>query len=216
MPAFDDWHIILVVLAALTMTVGNLVALAQHNIKRMLAYSSVGHVGYLLMGVAALSPVASDGVIFHLAGYGVTNLAAFLCVIIFYNATNREDIADFAGLADRAPYLAMALTVSLFSLAGLPFFAGFITKFYLFTAAAEGGLLWLVGLAIVNSLISLYYYLMVIKQMYMEPAVEDGPIKVTLLSGGVLGLLVAGIIVLGIYPGPLVDAIQGATGAILP
>ncbi len=215
MPAFDDWQIILVVLAALTMTVGNLVALAQHNIKRMLAYSSVGHVGYLLMGVAALSPVASDGVILHLAGYGVTNLAAFLCVIIFYNATNREDIADFAGLADRSPYLAMALTVSLFSLAGLPFFAGFITKFYLFTAAAEGGLLWLVGLAIVNSVISLYYYLMVIKQMYMEPAVEDGPVKVTLLSGGVLGLLVLGIIVLGIYPGPLVDAIQGATGAIL-
>ena len=170
LPAIDDWQIILVVLAALTMTVGNLVALAQDNIKRMLAYSSIGHVGYLLLGVAALSPLASDGVIFHLAGYGVTNLAAFLCVIIFYNATNREDIAGFAGLADRAPYLAMALTVALFSLAGLPFFAGFTTKFYLFTAAAEGGLLWLVGLAIVNSLISLYYYLMVIKQMYMVPA----------------------------------------------
>ncbi len=216
MPAFDDWQIILVVLAALTMTVGNLVALAQHNIKRMLAYSSVGHVGYLLLGVAALSPLASDGVILHLAGYGVTNLAAFLCVIIFYNATRREDIADFAGLADRAPYLAMALTVSLFSLAGLPFFAGFITKFYLFTAAAEGGLLWLVGLAIVNSLISLYYYLMVIKQMYMEPALEDSPVKVSVLSGGVLGLLVLGIIVLGVYPGPLVEAIQGATAAILP
>ena len=139
LPAIDDWQIILVVLAALTMTVGNLVALAQDNIKRMLAYSSVGHVGYLLLGVAALSPLASDGVIFHLAGYGVTNLAAFLCVIIFYNATNREDIAGFAGLADRAPYLAMALAVALFSLAGLPFFAGFTTKFYLFTAAAEGG-----------------------------------------------------------------------------
>ena len=104
LPAIDDWQIILVVLAALTMTVGNLVALAQDNIKRMLAYSSIGHVGYLLLGVAALSPLASDGVIFHLAGYGVTNLAAFLCVIIFYNATNREDIAGFAGLADRAPY----------------------------------------------------------------------------------------------------------------
>ena len=216
LPAIDDWQIILVVLAALTMTVGNLVALAQDNIKRMLAYSSIGHVGYLLLGVAALSPLASDGVIFHLAGYGVTNLAAFLCVIIFYNATNREDIAGLAGLADRAPYLAMAFTVALFSLAGLPFFAGFTTKFYLFTAAAEGGLLWLVGLAIVNSLISLYYYLMVIKQMYMVPAGENAPVKVSLLSGGVLGLLVLGIIVLGVYPGPLVDAIQGATAAILP
>ena len=132
--------------------------------------------------MAALSPLASDGVIFHLAGYGVTNLAAFLCVIIFYNATNREDIAGFAGLADRAPYLAMAFTVALFSLAGLPFFAGFTTKFYLFTAAAEGGLLWLVGLAIVNSLISLYYYLMVIKQMYMVPAGENAPVKVSLVE----------------------------------
>ena len=216
MPAIDDWQIILVILAALTMTVGNLVALAQHNIKRMLAYSSVGHVGYLLLGVAALSPLASDGVIFHLAGYGVTNLAAFLCVIIFYNSTNREDIADFAGLADRAPYLAMAFAVSLFSLAGLPFFAGFTTKFYLFTAAAEGGLLWLVGLAIVNSLISLYYYLMVIKRMYMEPALEDAPVKTTVVSGGVLALLVLGVVVLGVYPGPLVEAIQGATAAILP
>ena len=99
MPAIDDWQIILVILAALTMTVGNLVALVQSNIKRMLAYSSIGHVGFLLLGVAALSPLASDGVMLHLAGYGVTNMAAFLCVIIFYNATGKEDIPDFAGLA---------------------------------------------------------------------------------------------------------------------
>ena len=110
----------------------------------------------------------------------------------------------------------MAFAVSLFSLAGLPFFAGFTTKFYLFTAAAEGGLLWLVGLAIVNSLISLYYYLMVIKRMYMEPALEEGPVKASVVSGVTLALLVLGIFVLGVYPGPLVEAIQGATAAILP
>ena len=216
MPAIDDWQIILVILAALTMTVGNLVALAQQNIKRMLAYSSIGQVGYLLMGVAALSPLASNGVILHLAGYGVTNLAAFLCVIIFYNATNKEEISDFAGLADRAPFVAMALSVSLFSLAGLPFFAGFTTKFYLFTAAADEGLLWLVGLAMTTSLISLYYYLMVIKQMYMVPADESTPLRVSLVSGTTLGMLIVGIIVIGVYPGPLVDAIEVATKAILP
>ena len=216
MPAIDDWQIILVILAALTMTVGNLVALAQHNIKRMLAYSSIGQVGYLLMGVAALSPLASNGVILHLAGYGVTNLAAFMCVIIFYNATNKEEISDFAGLADRSPFVAMALSVALLSLAGLPFFAGFTTKFYLFTAAADGGLLWLVGLAMTTSLVSLYYYLMVIKQMYMVPADDDTPVKVSVVSGGALGMLIVGIVVIGIYPGPLVDAIEVATRAILP
>jgi len=216
MPVFDDWQIILVILAALTMTVGNLVALAQQNIKRMLAYSSVGQVGYLLMGVAALSPLASNGVIFHLVGYGITNLAVFMCVIIFYNSTDKEEISDFAGLADRSPLVAMAMTVSLFSLAGLPFFAGFTTKFYLFAAAADGGLLWLVGLAITNSLISLYYYMMVMKQMYMVPAIDNTPLKISRVSGGALGVLIAGVIVVGVYPGPLVDAIEAATRAILP
>ncbi|MQF49032.1 NADH-quinone oxidoreductase subunit N [SAR202 cluster bacterium AC-647-N09_OGT_505m] len=216
MPAIDDWQIILVILAALTMTVGNLVAMAQQNIKRMLAYSSIGQVGYLLMGVAALSPLASNGIILHLAGYGLTNLAAFLCIIIFYNATNKEEISDFAGLADRAPLVALTLSVALFSLAGFPFFAGFTTKFYLFTAAADEGLMWLVGLAIINSLISLYYYLMVIKQMYMVPADENTPLRLSMVSGSTLGLLVAGIIIIGVYPGPLVDAIEMATKAILP
>ncbi|MDP6494009.1 MAG: NADH-quinone oxidoreductase subunit N [Dehalococcoidia bacterium] len=216
MPVFDDWQIILVILAALTMTVGNLVALAQQNIKRMLAYSSVGQVGYLLMGMAALSPLAANGVIFHLVGYGVTNLAAFMCVIIFYNATSKEEISDFAGLADRSPFVAMVLSVSLFSLAGLPFFAGFTTKFYLFAAAADGGLLWLVGLAIANSLISLYYYMMVMKQMYMVTADDSSHLSVSMFSRGVLGMLLVGIIVIGIYPGPLVNVIEVATGAILP
>ena len=216
MPAFDDWQIILVILAALTMTVGNLVALAQQNIKRMLAYSSIGQVGYLLMGVAALSPLASNGIILHLAGYGVTTLAAFMCVIIFYNSTSKEEIADFAGLSGRSPFVAMALTVSLFSLAGLPFFAGFTTKFYLFIAAADGGLLWLVGLALINSLISLYYYMMVMKQMYMVPPDDDKPLKVSVFNGGILGILISCVILIGIYPGPLMDAIEFATRAILP
>ena len=162
------------------------------------------------MGVAAMSPEAATGVIFHLAGYAVTSLAAFLCIIVFYNATGREGIRDFAGLAKRSPYVAMVLTVSLFSLAGLPFFAGFTTKFYLFTAAAQGGLLWLVALAITNSVISLYYYMMVMRQMYMEAAEDETPVPVSALNRGVLGAMLAGIIAIGVYPAPLVDAIEAA------
>ena len=226
MPAIEDWQVIIAILAALTMTVGNLVALAQRNIKRLLAYSSIGQVGYLLLGIAALghltsdgrivaSELASNGIILHLAGYSVTTMAAFLAIIAVFNITGKENIPDFAGMAKRAPFVAMALSISLFSLAGLPFFAGFTTKFYLFTAAATQGLLWLVGLAMLNSLISLYYYLVVIRQMYIQPAEDNTPIKVPKLTSGVLAALVLGIFLIGIYPGPLVKAIQSASSVII-
>ncbi len=212
----DEWQMVIAAMAAVTMTLGNVVALAQHNIKRLLAYSSIGQVGYLLVGVAALSPDASNAVILHLVGYGIANLAAFVAVIAFYNATAKDEVSDFAGLADRNPFIAMALTVSLFSLAGLPFFAGFISKFYLFIAAAKEDLLWLAGLAIVNSLISLYYYLVVIRQMYIQPAEDASPVRVSLVTGGLLAALVVGTIAVGVYPSPLVDIIETATAVILP
>ena len=214
MPAMDDWQIIVIILSALTMTFGNLVALAQHNIKRMLAYSSIGQVGYLLMGVATLSYMSTNGIILHLAGYGVTNLAAFLCVIIFYNSSRKEDIEDYAGLADKSPFLAMALSVSLLSLAGLPFFVGFTTKFYLFTVVANAGLLWLVGVAITASVISLYYYLIVLKQMYMVAPTNDSQINISVLNRSLLWVLTLGIVILGIFPSPLVRIIQSASSAI--
>ena len=214
--SIGEWQLVIAILAAATMTVGNLVALAQHNIKRLLAYSSIGQVGYLLVGIAALSTAASNAVILHLVGYGVTTLAAFVSVIAVYNVTGKDEIKDFAGLADRNPFIAMALTVSLFSLAGLPFFAGFITKFYLFAAAAREDLLWLAGLAIVNSLISLYYYLMVIRQMYIEPAEDGSPLRLSAPTGGLLAALVLGTIAIGVYPSPLVDVIKTATVVILP
>ena len=172
LPSIDDWQLIVAILAAVTMTVGNLVAIAQHNIKRLLAYSSIGQVGFLLLGIAALSPLAANGVMLHLVGYAFTNLTVFVGIIAFFNMTGKEEIADFAGLADRHPFIAAAISVGMFSLAGMPFFAGFTTKFYLFAAAANEGLLWLSALAILNSLISLYYYLVVIRHMYIEPAPE--------------------------------------------
>ncbi len=216
MQSIEEWQLIIAAIAAVTMTLGNVVALAQSNIKRLLAYSSIGQVGYLLVGVAALSTAASNAVILHLVGYGLANLAAFVAVIAFYNATAKDGVSDFAGLADRNPFIAMALTVALFSLAGLPFFAGFVTKFYLFVAAAEEDMLWLAGIAIFNSLISLYYYLIIIKQMYIHPAEDSGPVRLSLPTGGLLAVLVVGTIAVGVYPSPLLDIIETATAVILP
>ena len=262
LPSIDDWQIIVAIMAAVTMTVGNLVAIAQHNIKRLLAYSSIGQVGFLLVGIAALSHLGSNGVMLHLVGYAFTNMAVFVGVIAFFNVTGKEEIADFSGLADRHPFIAAAISIGMFSLAGLPFFAGFTTKFYLFTAAASEGLLWLSGLAIVNSLIALYYYLVVIRHMYIHPAPgmerepapalseaeglahnpqgaeNPGPspeppnspshsspgedsVGIERLSPspliiGVLVVMVLGTFFVGVYPFPIVEAIQSATAAILP
>ena len=227
LPAIADWQLILAILAALTMTVGNLAALAQTNLKRLLAYSSIGHAGYLLTGLTALAAVgpdgdiqtqvshlASNGLMLHIVAYGVTNSAAFLCLAAFYNETGRDNISDLAGAARRAPFLSMVLAASLFSLAGLPFFAGFVSKFYLFSAVAAQGLLWLAGLAIFTSLISLYYYLQVLRQMYIEEPNDAGAIRIPRVTVGLLGALLAGMVMLGLYPAPVMDAIQHASEAL--
>ena len=226
MPIVEQWQILLIALAVITMLLGNLVALAQRNLKRLLAYSSVGQVGYLLMGVAALasmgsgeaslelSHLASNGIMLHLVAYAVTNMAAFLCLAAVFNITGRDDIAGMAGVARRAPLVGLVFAVSLFSLAGLPIFVGFTSKFYLFNAAAAQGLLWVAGVAIFASLISLYYYLMVVRQLYIEPADEAAPIPVPRLTLGVLGALFAGMIGLGVYPAPLMRAVQHASEAL--
>ena len=177
---WDQWQIIIAVLSAITMLVGNLVALAQRNLKRLMAYSSIGHVGYILAGAAVLSTdslLGANGIIFYLVGYSITSMVVFAALIAFFNATGQEEIPDLAGLADRQPFLAMAIAVSMFSLSGLPIFVGFTIKFYLFTAVANEGFLWLAALAIFTSLISLYYYLQVIRQMYIQPALAaPGPL----------------------------------------
>ena len=244
---WDEWQLVIAVLAAATMLVGNLVALAQRNLKRLMAYSSIGHMGYALAGVAVLGSdfaLAAKAVIFYLVVYAVTNLVVFAAIAAYYNREGRDDIADFAGLADRQPFVAAAMAIGLFSLAGLPIFAGFTAKFYLFAAVADGGFLWLAGVAIFASLISLYYYLQVLRQMYIEPAhaagnpghdERDVPVEADhhgghdepeppvpplqrpswLLTGTMgIGLLV--VTWLGVYPKPLLGLIEAASAAILP
>ena len=245
---WEQWQLIIAVLAALTMLVGNLVALAQRNLKRLMAYSSIGHIGYILAGAVALetgSLLGANGIIFYVVGYSITSIVVFAALIAFFNATGQEEIADLAGLADRQPFLAMAIAVGLFSLSGLPIFVGFTIKFYLFAAVAEAGYLWLAGVAIFASLISLYYYLQVIRQMYIQPALAaaDGGGE---LDGGdghgehthtpahhgvaayeplarpsallvvVIAVGLVAMVGFGVYPAPLLELVAGASAAILP
>ncbi len=213
-PLLDDWRVFIAVLAAATMILGNFVAIQQHNIKRLLAYSSIGQVGFMMMGIAALSPEAASALVLHLVGYVITNLAAFVCVIIYYNWTGKEDIEDFGGLAERAPFLALSLTIALFSLSGMPLFAGFATKFILFQSAAEQDLLWLASIAVFASFVSLYYYLQVIKQMYLGHTTETTRFPTLPLEYAAVAILVAGIFLVGLYPQPIFDAVQNGTDAI--
>jgi len=215
-PTHERWALALAVLAALTMAVGTLTALPQRNIKRLMAYSSIAQVGFVLMGIVANTPLATDAVLLHLAGYAFTNLAAFMAIIALEHRTGNEEIAGFAGLAARAPFAAMVLSAALFSLAGLPFFAGFVTKFYLFTATADAGYIWLVVVAVLGSLISLYYYIMVMKQMYMGTAADGKPLAVSRLTFATLLLLFAGIVAIGIYPAPFAEALESATAVFAP
>jgi NADH-quinone oxidoreductase subunit N len=214
LPVLSDWRWMIAALAAASMTLGNLVAIQQHNIKRLLAYSSIGQAGFMLMGIAALSESAASTLVLHLTGYVITNLAAFVVVIAFYNASGKDEIADYRGLAERAPFLALSLTVALFSLAGMPLFAGFATKFLLFQAVAKEGLLWLAGLAVANSLISLYYYLLVIKQMYVGEADDKARLRIPVAVNGVIVGLVIGVFVVGLYPRPLFSATDRAVHAV--
>ncbi len=232
---WDEWQLIVAVLAAVTMLVGNLVALAQRNIKRLMAYSSISHVGFILAGVAALSQdstLASNGIMLYLVGYSVTSLVVFGGLIAFFNMSGREMISDFAGVADKNPFLAAAISIGLFSLGGLPIFAGFAIKFYLFTAVANEGLLWLAGLAIFSSVISLYYYLQVIRQMYIQPPAESEETpsgeesegfpalaRAKTISAPLMFVLAVGLAAtfwIGVYPAPLLDTIEAASRAILP
>ncbi len=204
LPAIGEWQWMMAAIATLTMVFGNLVALQQHNIKRLLAYSSIAQGGFMLMAIATISDVATSALLVHLGGYVITNLALFTAVIHFYNRTGKEEITDFRGLSRTNPYLALVITAGLFSLAGMPLLAGFFTKFILFQAVVSGGLLWLVIVAVVGSTVSLFYYLQVIRQMYIyEP--EGDTTKWSISPTGYLTtfVLFALMVIVGIYGTPL-------------
>lgn len=195
-----DWTTILAVLATLTMVIGNVLALTQKNIKRLLAYSSIAQAGYILIGVASLSQLWLASTIYYLIAYLVTNLAAFGVVAVVGKASGSDDLTAYNGLSRRAPGLALVLLVALLSLGGIPPFAGFAGKLFVFASAVSVKLYWLVFVGIINSIIGLYYYLTVLKIVYLQPAPEGAP-KVSLTTPWAiaLGLCVIGILAVGIY-----------------
>ncbi|MFC1933175.1 NADH-quinone oxidoreductase subunit N [Chloroflexota bacterium] len=211
-----NWGLVFAVLAAIGMTVGNVVALPQTNIKRMLGYSSIAQAGYLMVGLATMgvSPAANvlgqSGVIFFLAGYAFANMGAFSAIIAISNKLNSDLIQDFSGMIKRAPVLALALSLCLISLIGMPPAAGFMAKFYIFSGAVQHGLLWLVIIAVINSVISACYYLRVVKVMWFgEPASEEkvpssGALRVA------LSLSCLGVLLLGIIPGYIMSLAEAA------
>jgi NADH-quinone oxidoreductase subunit N len=206
-----DWQIAVAILAVLTMTAGNIAALAQKDVKRMLAYSSIAHAGYILVGVAAGTSTGVKGVVFYLLAYSFMNIGAFAVVTVLERRTAiGTTLSDYAGLATRKPLLALVMLLFMFSLTGIPPFIGFWGKLYVFRAAVEANLTWLAVIGMVNSAISAFYYLGVVVQMYMRPVSEEAddttlPLKI---SGPIMvALAVTGIItiVFGLWPAPLVN-----------
>ena len=214
-----DWHAVvagwsplLAVLAALSILLGNLVALAQRNVRRLLAYSAVAHAGYTLLGLVAGGRDGFSATLFYTTIYAITLIGAFGVVGLVRRATGGDDFAHFAGLRARSPFLAGCMAIFMLSLAGLPPLAGFFGKFFLFSVAMRSGenhgLLWLVALALFGSLISLYYYLLVLKVIFVDQnRAGDAVIAPGFLQRVSLGVLAAGIVVLGVIPGPLVARI---------
>lgn len=201
----QDWVILVAVLSAVSMIIGNLLAIPQRNIKRLLAYSSIAQAGYLLTGVIAADQAGVKGVLFYAMLYVFANVGAFCVVVAVNHAADSDDIGAYNGLAQRSPFLAAVMTVSLLSMAGIPPLAGFAGKFYIFSAAVEQGFLWLALLGFVMSMISVYYYLLVAKAMYLHEAPAGTTVSVSQPLGIAAMVSLVLTILFGIYPGPLAN-----------
>jgi NADH-quinone oxidoreductase subunit N len=211
----DNWQMIVAVLATVTMTVGNFIALAQKNIKRMLAYSSIAHAGYVLVGVATNSVLGVSGVVLYLIAYLITNLAAFGIVLTFWKKSGSDEIKDYAGLSRRSPTLALIMLIAFLSLAGMPPFGGFIAKVMVFAAAVKAELVWLAFVGVLNSIVGLYYYLIVLKVVYLYRSdEEDVPVPMTRPYTIAFTALTLGILLVGIFFGPWFNWSTTAAGAL--
>src|SRR2546423_10328931 len=195
---------LVVLIALLTVLYGNLAALPQNNLKRLLGYSSIAHAGYLLIGVACFDGRA---VTFYLAAYLLMTLLSFTILVLVAQQTG-EEISDFDGLAKRAPFLAFSMLIAMASLAGLPFTAGFFGKFFVFASAVAHKETALVAVGIVTVACGFYYYLKVIRAMYWQPSANDNPIAVSAFSRALIALLMMPTILFGVYPQPILNAIK--------
>tara|TARA_Y100000310_G_scaffold342588_1_gene446441 strand:- start:655 stop:2163 length:1509 start_codon:yes stop_codon:yes gene_type:complete len=218
-----DWGAVFAVLAILSMSLGNLVAILQTNIKRMLAYSTIAHAGYLMVGLAAVAartPEAEavagpSGVLFYLSGYAATNLAAFAAIIAISNRVGSDRIDAFAGMSRRAPYLAGVLAFALVSLIGVPPTVGFMAKMYIFGAAINANLEWLALAGVINSVVSVYYYLRVIKVMYLQEPEDESRVRSGVPMKLAIFVAMAGTGFFGVYPTPLIELARSAVGVLV-
>jgi len=207
---------VLVTLSIASMTLGNLVAIMQKDLKRLLAYSTIAHAGYILIGILSMSPSGYSSAIFYAAAYLIMKFTCFLVLVkVAYDGTNLR-IAQLAGLHYRSPLLAVALLVSVFSLAGIPPTIGFTGKFLVFISAMRKGYFVLVLIAMINVVISLYYYLLIVRAAYLlRPDEELAPIPVSLANRVFAGVLVTAIIVLGVFPHHLLELARAAARTLM-
>ena len=200
-----QWQDIFWLLAVLTMTVGNVTALVQSNVKRMLAFSSISHAGFLVMGILVLNVSSISAVLFYLVTYSVINLGSFAIVSAVEGEENGLKFKDYRGLGLRYPWLAAAMTIFMISLAGFPPTAGFVAKYGLFSAAIAEGYIWLVVIAVLNTLISVYYYLRLVINMYMKEEENALISSFNIIVIGLIWIMAAMMIILGIIPGFLLE-----------
>jgi NADH-quinone oxidoreductase subunit N len=209
----EQWQMLFAVLAAISMTLGNVMALRQTNIRRMLGYSSIAQAGNILVGLAAVTAEGNSGptgVVFYLAAYAITNLGAFFAVMAISNRTGSDEIADYAGMGRRAPIPALVLLICLLSLTGLPPTAGFFAKVFVFNSAVQADLVWLVLIGVVNTVVSAFYYLGVARQMYLSDAEGQPVLKLPVVPQGVLLVAGAAVVAFSIVPWVLIDAAERA------
>ncbi|HCF48795.1 MAG TPA: NADH-quinone oxidoreductase subunit N [Syntrophomonas sp.] len=198
-----NWTLLLAVLAAVTIVAGNLIALAQSNVKRLLAYSSIAQAGYILVGLSAANVYGFKGVLFYAMLYVFSNVGAFAVTTLVETQSGSSDMEAFSGLAKRAPMLAAVMTVCMLSLAGIPPMAGFAGKFYLFSGAIQSGYIWLAFVGLIMSMVSVYYYLNVSRVMYIGSNDGGETLAVPVMARLALLVCLAGTLLIGIYPEPL-------------
>ena len=219
-----DWWILLAGLAALSMTIGNLVAIAQRNIKRLFGYSTIAHAGYILVGVAAIATVAGDNVafgpssvLFYLAAYTAANLTALFAIVCIGNRINSDEIDDYAGMLRRAPFLAITLAFALIALIGVPPTSIFIAKIHVFAAAINTGeslMTWLVIIGVVNSVVSAYYYLRIIRVMFLQQPQNTERVRASWPVNLALGVAALSVLWLGVAPGTILSAAEQAVSVL--
>jgi NADH-quinone oxidoreductase subunit N len=219
-----DWWVLLAGLAALSMTIGNLVAIAQRNINRLFGYSTIAHAGYILVGVAAIATVAGDNVafgpssvLFYLAAYTAANLTALFAIVCIGNRINSDEIDDYAGMLRRAPFLAITLAFALIALIGVPPTSIFIAKIHVFAAAINTGeslMTWLVIIGVVNSVVSAYYYLRIIRVMFLQQPQNTESVRASWPVNLALGVAALSVLWLGVAPGTILSAAEQAVSVL--